>query len=242
MTTTANFTIDQVRIAITLNVERDYFSLTGQIAGGSSGQCRDEIEKLHDECAEWSPPLIIVLDAWKTYHLKPLGEVPKQVFMDTRSALMALDGEDFPEAEGGNADEFEEADFSENDDMIDSSDIIARIEYLRAFLADLPDDISPETYDPDADKRGDRSEAVKEYGELRDLEEDGESYAPDWSHGETLINEDYFTTYAEELIKDIGDLPNNIPGYIAIDWETTANNLKVDYTEISFRGSTFLIR
>lgn len=242
MSHTSHFTIDQVRIAITLNVERDYFSLTGQIAGGSSGQCQDEIEKLHRDCADWIPQLERVLEAWKAYHLKPLGEVPKQVIMDTRSALMALDGEDFPEAEGGNADDFEEAEFSENDDVVDSRDIIARIEYLRAFLADLPDNVSPETYDPDDDKRGDRSEAVKEYDELRELESMGESYAPDWSHGETLINEDYFTTYAEELVKDIGDLPQEIPAYIAIDWEATAQNLKVDYTEISFRGSTFLIR
>lgn len=242
MTTTANFTIDQVRISITLDVERDYFSLTGLIAGGSSGQCQDGIAAAHNACADHIPKLERVLKAWETYHLADLKKVPPQVIMDTRSALMALDGEDFPEPEGGNAEDFEEADFSENDDMLNSSDIIERIEYLRSFLADLPDDVSLETYNPDEDKRGDRSEAVKEYNELSDLEQSGESYASDWLHGETLINADYFAQYAEELVKDIGDLPRNMPGYLVIDWEATADNLKADYTEISFRGSTFLIR
>lgn len=37
--------------------------------------------------------------------------------------------------------------------------------------------------------------------------------------------------FAEELVTSIGDLPDNMPSYIVIDWEATASNLMYDYSE-----------
>jgi hypothetical protein len=43
-------------------------------------------------------------------------------------------------------------------------------------------------------------------------------------------------------LEDVGDLPRGIPSYIVIDWAATADNLKVDYTEVDFDGVTYLVR
>jgi hypothetical protein len=63
----------------------------------------------------------------------------------------------------------------------------------------------------------------------------------DWYPG-SLIRESYFTDYCEQLVKDIGDLPDETPGYLAIDWGKTADNLRVDYSEVEYDGITYLYR
>jgi hypothetical protein len=77
---------------------------------------------------------------------------------------------------------------------------------------------------------------------LESVNEEGENYCPDWTHGETLIEEDYFVEYAQELVSDIGDLPENIPSYIVIDWKATADNLLSDYSYIDIDGTKYYIR
>lgn len=63
----------------------------------------------------------------------------------------------------------------------------------------------------------------------------------DWYPG-SLIRESYFTDYVEEMLKDIGDLPQDLPGYIAIDWDKTAENVKMDYSEVTYDGVEYLYR
>ena len=110
---------------------------------------------------------------------------------------------------------------SNSDDVIDSRDVIARIEEL-------------EDSDDDDDK--------EELDALKALAEEAKGYAPDWHYGATLVRDSYFTEYAEELCKDIGDLPKVIPHYIEIDWEATARNIQQDYTEVDFDGVAYWIR
>jgi hypothetical protein len=64
----------------------------------------------------------------------------------------------------------------------------------------------------------------------------------DCCDGMTIINEGYFADYCKELCQDIGAVPKNTPGYLVIDWEETAENLKVDYFEIEIQGTTFYYR
>jgi chromosome segregation ATPase len=91
--------------------------------------------------------------------------------------------------------------------------------------------------------------AKDEYEDIREelemleaLAEEGEQYSEDWKYGATLIRENYFTDYCKELCEDIGDIPKDLPPYIVIDWDTTAENLKVDYTTIDFGTETFYVR
>lgn len=58
----------------------------------------------------------------------------------------------------------------------------------------------------------------------------------------TLISEDYFVDYVKELLIDCGDLPKDIPQYIEIDWQKTAENIAVDYSVIDFNEKTFFYR
>ena len=87
----------------------------------------------------------------------------------------------------------------------------------------------------------DESGDAEELKTLKDFAEDLEGYG-DWEHGETLIRKSYFVDYCRELVEDIGDFPSGLPSYICIDWEATARNLKIDYTEASFDGVTYYMR
>lgn len=114
------------------------------------------------------------------------------------------------------------------DDVIDSRDVIARIEELNRVFSDNPDDFT--------------SENGEELRLLQALAKEGEECASDWEYGATLIRDSYFTDYAREVLEDCGDIPRDIPYYIAIDWDRTAENIRVDYTPVDFGGITYWVR
>jgi len=66
----------------------------------------------------------------------------------------------------------------------------------------------------------------------------------EWDYGITLIDEDDFEDYCEELVKDIGALPNDLPSYIEnnINWSGVAEDLRCDYSEVSYNGNNYLYR
>jgi len=161
---------------------------------------------------------------------------------EARAILRELDGGRIGRAVEPGADDFEEAEFSNSSDVIDSRDVVARIEYLRDYLSDL-DDPTPETYDPEGDPKGDRSGAVEELATLEALEREAASAAGDWEFGETLIRDDHFEDFARDYAEEIGAInrdamwPNN-----CIDWERAARELQQDYTSVQFGGVTYWIR
>ena len=146
--------------------------------------------------------------------------------------------------------------------IIDTRDLHDRLEELKAKQDEIQnkkDEIEAlrelmktSEFDKDADN-DDLDELIQE---LRDMEvyfdkdeqeeldelENMESEIPEWRHGETLIPEDEWIDYVEELCKDIGDVPRESPWYIEIDWDKTAENIKADYSEIEYRGTTYLYR
>lgn len=116
-------------------------------------------------------------------------------------------------------------------DVIDSRDIIERIKELEEL-------ISGES------TNGDLLEWCDEYDSLNALQEQCVDYVPDWEYGVGLIRYSYFTEYCRELVIDCGDIPSDLPWYIAdhIDWEGVARDLSVDYTEVDFNGVTYFVR
>lgn len=82
------------------------------------------------------------------------------------------------------------------------------------------------------------SDAQSELEELEALSEE----VSEWTSGNQLIPEDDFEDYCQELCEDIGDIPKDLPSYIVIDWEATARNLKADYSEVEYQGTTYLYR
>lgn len=79
---------------------------------------------------------------------------------------------------------------------------------------------------------------LEEMQELESLENE----ISEWSYGNTLIPEEDFVDYCQELCEDIGDVSRGIPGYIVIDWDATADNIKADYSEVEYQGNTYLVR
>jgi len=75
---------------------------------------------------------------------------------------------------------------------------------------------------------------------LRSLRDDFD--ARDFEDGMTFIADRYFTEYVEELVSEIGDLPREVPGYIVIDWDATADNIRQDYADVEFFGTTYWVR
>lgn len=54
-----------------------------------------------------------------------------------------------------------------------------------------------------------------------------------------LVHEDHFVDYVEEMLRDCGDVPSKLPWYVVIDWESTAKNIRSDYSEVEIDGITY---
>jgi antirestriction protein len=112
-------------------------------------------------------------------------------------------------------------------DTIDVRDIIARFEELRGIMP--------------------VSEHLDEFEQLTNILEElkgqggDEQWQGDW-YPVTLISEVYFVEYAQELCQDIGAIPDDFPSYIEIDWEVTARNIQMDYSEVEVDGTTYYFR
>ena len=123
---------------------------------------------------------------------------------------------------------------SNTEDVIDSRDIIERIEELESALKNFLDenDVLLEENFPDID----------ELKALRNLANEASQYSSEWQYGEILISYSYWEEYVQEMLEDCGDIPKNLPWYIAIDWKTTAENIAQDYTIVEFNGVDYYIR
>lgn len=64
----------------------------------------------------------------------------------------------------------------------------------------------------------------------------------EFEYGVTLVDVDDWEEYVKEFLEDIGYIPKDFPSWIEIDWEATANNVKQDYSEIEYQGTTYLYR
>lgn len=115
---------------------------------------------------------------------------------------------------------------SNKDDVIDSRDVIARIEELTE----------------ESERWSDEDNDAEELRELMAFAEEGENYSSDWKHGETLIRDSYFVRWCQEFAEDLGALKNANWPLTCIDWEKAARELQYDYTSIDFAGVEYWIR
>jgi len=153
--------------------------------------------------------------------------------------------------------------FNLGDNIIDSRDVIKRIEELESDLADLKQAVddakenveSWKGYEEFADELEDAKTEIKEaeaaleewddkdeYEALKQLENEFSGYG-DWDHGETLILDSHFEDYARELAEETCDMKNsNQWPFSCIDWEEAANELKGDYVSADADGYTYWMR
>ncbi len=130
-------------------------------------------------------------------------------------------------------------------DSIDSRDVIARIEFLEEERAEIVDDI--ENAGDDAEQKEAEEDALKEWDDdngdelkaLKALAEECDG-VDDWKYGAQLIRESYFETAMDEMLEDCGDLPKNLPCYLRIEVDYKA--LLMDYTSVEFGDVTYYVR
>ena len=167
---------------------------------------------------------------------------------------------------------------SNTDNVIDSRNIVKRIDELTGDFQALVDDIEAAETDEEREMAFSALSAwlvghtnivpdLKalegiSFDDVSDWAESDDAYelkvllalaseadcSPDWSYGETLIHEDYFTDYIEELINDCYELPKEFTSgawpwcHMTIDYEAAADEAKQDYMEVNFDGATYYIR
>lgn len=144
-----------------------------------------------------------------------------------------------------------------NQDILDSRDVIARFEELESERdAAKVDDLNAkleegETRDTSGDWTAECGIAFSddwdedretEYQALKSLIDEADC-SPDWHHGGTLIRDSYFEDYARQLAEDLGLLEkcDQWPA-TCIDWECAADELKQDYFNVDFDGVEYWLR
>ena len=65
-------------------------------------------------------------------------------------------------------------------------------------------------------------------------------YKGEWYPYE-LIHEDHFSGYVKGLVSECYDL-RDVPNFIHIDWDATADECRIDYTDIQINGETYYYR
>jgi hypothetical protein len=107
-----------------------------------------------------------------------------------------------------------------DNDVVNSLDIINRIEELECGT-NVPDEIA-------------ELAALKKFQKEYD-------FVDEWNYGAEFIAEHYFTEYVKDMLEGCGTIPRDLPDYVAIDWEETADNLKCDYTDAEFNGVNYYV-
>ena len=157
---------------------------------------------------------------------------------------------------------------SNTDDLIDSRDVIERIEELGSEREDLVADITAAEEEladasDDTSVLKDDAEELSELGKkvdeakvlleewdadngeelaaLKSIHDECEGYS-DWKHGETLIRDGYFEEYAQDLAEDLGMDKDQQWPYSCIDWKKAAEELQQDYSRVTFGGEDYWIR
>jgi len=132
---------------------------------------------------------------------------------------------------------------SNTEDVIDSRDVIARIDRLTGLWAESTGD-DPGDYALSGDdwRVGLTDDDANEIVALLALAaEAGDT--PDWPYGETLVRDSFFEDYAREMAGDMGAYdPDAGWPHSCIDWERAARELRMDYTSVDFDGVTYWIR
>lgn len=154
------------------------------------------------------------------------------------------------------------------DDMIDTRDLIARIEDLEGEREGLTDDVesceealaeylqtegaSPELMQEslaaaEAALKAWDDENLEELTSLQELAKQCESL-PDYRHGEQLIRDSYFAEHIEQLINDCYDMPKEMKSgewpwrHMTLDLAAAAEEAHMDYTSVDFDGVTYWVR
>jgi chromosome segregation ATPase len=138
------------------------------------------------------------------------------------------------------------------DDLENEKDELeAEIEYLTSEYEELCDELVEIENDEEATDEEYTAKEIEVKTKEREIEswkDDNQERLDDLTQclktmdeygGDSLINEDDFTDYVQDMANDtVGDIPH----WLVIDWEATAENVAMDYTVVEFEGETWYMR
>lgn len=238
----ATFVINDVRATVDVKSDdlnpdpQKYVSFTGTFEGG--GQIVDRLRAVAE--AVNAVDVMELCDEWDALHMKRFADfTPEQWAMleGVRTSLVLVNGERY--GEPGDLEDIDDADFSNASDVIDSRDVIKRIEYLEGAFAAAG--IDPANVAEDADENV--KDAADELKALKALEDEASSYASDWRYGAVLVRDSYFEDHARDEAESIGAIDKDAGWPLQhIDWPAAAESLKQDYTEVDFDGVAYYVR
>lgn len=81
-----------------------------------------------------------------------------------------------------------------------------------------------------------------ELNSLLEIKDDVSFYNTEWNYGINFLRDDFFVEYTKDFCEHVGLINNDTPSFFVINWEKTADNLKQDYAEVDFFGTTYLFR
>lgn len=120
-------------------------------------------------------------------------------------------------------------------DIIDTCDIIERIEQLETIVEEMSDTDS-------SGKDAFRTESQDLIALMEELKGYGgdEQWRGNW-YPSTLIRDSHFRDYAIDLAHDMGELNCKWP-YNCIDWDQAARELRLDYSSVDIGGVVYWYR
>lgn len=144
-------------------------------------------------------------------------------------------------------------------DIVDTRDIQERIDEIEDDIDTLENEMSDleEEIDEliDSEEDGNQNiidlkldEIEEKVGVIKDLKEELDnllnikSEVPEFEEGNTLIHENYWVEYVQDLVTDCGYISSDLPWWIEIDWDRTADNVAQDYSTIEIEGNTYYYR
>lgn len=135
-------------------------------------------------------------------------------------------------------------------DTRDLKELLVELEEAELAYTEAKNNLS--NYDGDdedkyEDLQEDLEDAERNFSEeeekkLHELRELRDQIGGEWEYGETLIPEDMFPEYVEDLCKDCGYINRDFPHWIVIDWEKTSKNVAIDYQLVEYDGENFYVR
>lgn len=128
---------------------------------------------------------------------------------------------------------------SNSEDVLDSRDIITRVEELESELQGVTEDDKQE--EQDAEIKAELEPMLAFLEEMKGAGGDAQ-WRGDW-YPVTLIRDSYWKEYAQEYAEDVGAIPDNSRWpCTCIDWDQAARELRMDYTCADFDGVTYWFR
>ena len=131
--------------------------------------------------------------------------------------------------------------------ILDTRDLAERREALKqeildSFLENFPHyEEMTESFEDIRFEEEDFEDELKKIEEIDDVENE---LGSEFEYGVTLVDVDDFEDYCEELMEEFGYINKDTPQLIKnnIDYKGIAEDMKQDYSEVVFRGTTYLYR